>query len=149
MQRQPSVAVTNWIDAGWHEAVIDSPVSGTATTTAREGAAVIQRGWPPVAVAQLALGGSSALTLEVQNVLKATIHNSGGSSPCSPYQKNMSAAGILQMCISVRWCGPTACTTLRTLGHFKYRRPRRRLDQAAILRHAAAHLLQASAHRLQ
>lgn len=42
MQRQPSVVVTSWVDAGWHEAVIDSPVSVTATTTAIKGAAVIQ-----------------------------------------------------------------------------------------------------------
>ena|SRR3990167_2992145 len=26
VQRQPSVVVTSWVDAGWHEAVIDSPV---------------------------------------------------------------------------------------------------------------------------
>ena len=102
----------------------------TAITTAIKGAAVIQRGRPPVAVAQLASGGSSALALGVKSVLKSTIHNSGGSSPCRHYQNNMSAAGIRQMCISVRRCGPMACTTLRALGHLKYRTTRTPMPSA-------------------
>lgn len=36
--RKPSVVVTSWVDAGWPEAVIDSPVSVTAIATAIEGA---------------------------------------------------------------------------------------------------------------
>jgi hypothetical protein len=62
-QRQPSVVVTSWVHAGWHEAVIDSPGSDTATTTAIEGAAVIQRGRSPVAVSQLAFGGLICIDL--------------------------------------------------------------------------------------
>jgi hypothetical protein len=63
LQRQPSVVVTSWVHAGWHEAVIDSPGSDTATTTAFEGAAVIQRGRSPVAVSQLAFGGLICIDL--------------------------------------------------------------------------------------
>ena len=49
-QRHPSVVVTRWVHARWHEAVIDSPDSVEATTTAIEGAAVILGGMPPVVV---------------------------------------------------------------------------------------------------
>jgi hypothetical protein len=70
VQRQPPVVVTSWVHAGWYKAVIDSPGSDTTTTTAIEGAAVIQRGRSPSA--NWLLGGSSALTLGVQSILKGS-----------------------------------------------------------------------------
>lgn len=47
MQREPSVVIASWVHAGWHETVIDSSGNVTATTTAIEGATVIQLGRPP------------------------------------------------------------------------------------------------------
>lgn len=119
LQRLPTVALGIFVHGTWHEDVIGSTGSAAGSMTGIEGVAVIQRGWPQIALSQLAI---ACLLLEgpISRFRPTAEVELDQMSRRKPY-------------VNVRLQQRVACHSLADLGLMQCPRSPRRCGQIAVL----------------